>query len=297
VSLRPYLQLVRLPAVFTAMADVFLGFLLTHASLAPVGTFVLLLVASSSLYLAGMALNDVFDRERDAVERPGRPIPSGRVTVRAAVILASVLMLVGVGAAAVVGVMSLLIAVGLVGCILLYDGPLKGTPLGPVVMGGCRFLNVMLAASAVPAPWQPPQLWIAGAMGLYVVGVTWFARNEAGTSSRFDLIGSAVVVNLGFAGVVATVLLHDWPHADRIDPSTVLLLFAVVALTIDRRLFAAIASPTPGRVQNAVRTMLLTIIVIDATLVVVATASVPLGLATAALLVPALVLGRFIWVT
>ena len=30
--------------------------------------------------MAGMALNDYADREIDAVERPGRPIPSGRVT-------------------------------------------------------------------------------------------------------------------------------------------------------------------------------------------------------------------------
>ena len=39
-----------------------------------------LTAASSCLYLAGMALNDYADREVDAVERPGRPIPSGRVT-------------------------------------------------------------------------------------------------------------------------------------------------------------------------------------------------------------------------
>ena len=36
--------------------------------------------ASSCLYLAGMALNDYADREVDAVERPARPIPSGRVS-------------------------------------------------------------------------------------------------------------------------------------------------------------------------------------------------------------------------
>ena len=39
-----------------------------------------LAAASSCLYLAGMALNDYADRDVDAVERPGRPIPSGRVT-------------------------------------------------------------------------------------------------------------------------------------------------------------------------------------------------------------------------
>ncbi len=77
-SLRTYLQLMRFPAVFTAMADILLGFLLNHDSfqhdLMGLG---LLLVSSSCLYLAGMVLNDVFDREVDARERPNRPIPFG----------------------------------------------------------------------------------------------------------------------------------------------------------------------------------------------------------------------------
>ena len=77
--LRDYLQLCRFPAVFTAMADVFLGFLLVHVELSPTREFGLLLAASSCLYLAGMVFNDVFDRKVDARERPNRPIPSGRV--------------------------------------------------------------------------------------------------------------------------------------------------------------------------------------------------------------------------
>ena len=57
------------------------------------------LVASSScLYLAGMALNDYADRDVDAVERPGRPIPSGRVSPEFALGLAGALT-AGAGAA------------------------------------------------------------------------------------------------------------------------------------------------------------------------------------------------------
>ena len=56
-TFRTYLQLVRLPAVFTAMADIFLGYLLTHATLHPLSNFGLLLLASSCLYLSGMVFN------------------------------------------------------------------------------------------------------------------------------------------------------------------------------------------------------------------------------------------------
>ncbi len=294
-QLRAYLQLVRLPAVFTAMADVFLGFLLTHRTLQPAGDFALLLVSSSCLYLAGMAFNDVFDREQDTRERPNRPIPSGRITVSAAVRLGAVLMLVGVGAAAAVSLACLAVAAALVVCILLYDGVVKATPLGPVAMGGCRFLNVMLAASAGGFAFEPPQLWVAGSLAVYVAGITWFARNEAAESRRLDLVAAAVVVNLGLAGVVATVLQAEWPVETQTTPT--LFVFLVVAMTINRRLVRAVQTTAPSDVQASIRMMLLSIIVIDATLVLVATGSMPLGVATACLLVPALTVGRFVFVT
>src|SRR5579864_6868436 len=104
-----YLQLCRLPAVFSAMADIFAGYLLTHASpptLAPAATFGLLLGASSCLYLAGMVLNDVFDREVDARERPGRPIPSGRVSLTVAIGLGFALLAAGNLAALLTGAQS-----------------------------------------------------------------------------------------------------------------------------------------------------------------------------------------------
>ncbi|MCA9069833.1 MAG: UbiA family prenyltransferase, partial [Planctomycetaceae bacterium] len=142
-SLRTYLQLMRFPAVFTAMGDILLGFMLNHEMLndAP-WDLGLLLVASSCLYLAGMVLNDVFDRQVDAQERPQRPIPSGRVPVQTAATLGGLLLLAGIGAASKVGIHSLTVAGLLTACILLYDAWAKKTVLGPVVMGSCRFLNV-----------------------------------------------------------------------------------------------------------------------------------------------------------
>src|SRR6516164_10670632 len=102
-KLLAWLQLCRFAAVFTAMADICLGYLLTHESFEPARDFGLLLAASSCLYLAGMVFNDVFDREIDARERPKRPIPSGRVSVRAAAILGGILVVSGLGLAGAVG--------------------------------------------------------------------------------------------------------------------------------------------------------------------------------------------------
>jgi 4-hydroxybenzoate polyprenyltransferase len=68
-----WLQLMRLPNVFTAMADVAMGFWFTHESLSPLGQLVLLLISSSCLYTCGMILNDVYDLEQDRRERPNFP--------------------------------------------------------------------------------------------------------------------------------------------------------------------------------------------------------------------------------
>src|SRR4029077_17261174 len=95
-----YLQLCRFAAVFTAMADIFLGYLLAH----PEGfdilrDFELLLGSSSCLYLAGIVFNDVFDRQDDLLERPKRPLPSGRVSLRGAVVFGTCLIAVGLALA------------------------------------------------------------------------------------------------------------------------------------------------------------------------------------------------------
>ena len=76
-AVRAYLQLLRLPNVFTALADVAMGLLVAGGALDNWHVLVPLGIASAGLYLAGMVLNDWFDAELDARERPSRPIPSG----------------------------------------------------------------------------------------------------------------------------------------------------------------------------------------------------------------------------
>src|SRR5437867_1878949 len=127
-----YAQLVRLPNVFTALADIGMAALVSRALRAHAGAVVLLLLASSCLYCAGMVWNDYFDLEQDRRERPFRPLPSGRVTPRAAAALGAALFAAGVAFAALAGLLGegfrpapVILAVLLVLTILLYDGVLK----------------------------------------------------------------------------------------------------------------------------------------------------------------------------
>lgn len=298
-KLIPYLQLMRLPAVFSALSDIFTGYLLTWRTLEHGWySFGCLLVASAGLYLAGMVFNDVFDRKIDAVERPGRPIPSGRVPLKTAVILGSALLGIGLIAAACAGVPSLIMAGLLVAAIFAYDGLLKSTPLGPLAMGTCRFLNVMLGTSVAPVGfaelWVVPHVHVAAGLGVYIAGVTLFARQEAGTSSARGLTAGIGVVNLGFALLAAYML--NVPGQFRV-PIAVLAL-GMTALTIDRRLFAALFTDrSPGVVQTAVKTMLMSYIMLNAALVLHITGSPTYTFSVIGLLVPAFLLGRWMSIT
>jgi len=303
-----YLQLIRLPTVFTAMADIVLGYVLTHRFIAgPEGwdnpaKFFGLLVSSCCLYLAGMVFNDVFDRRQDAAERSSRPIPSGRVSLISAVVLGTVLMIAGVAAAATVTRVSLQVAGLLVVAILAYDGFLKRTPLAPIAMGLCRALNVMLGASDhefwKPFFLGPPQTYAAAFLGLYIVGVTLFARTEACTSSRWLLGFALLILDAAFGGLAW--LASSWPTGANV--SVVLALFGVIAFTLNRRAIAAIVEPSPEKVQLTVKVMLLSYVMLDATLVFwKMSESGQVGsahaLATAALVIPALLLSRLIPMT
>lgn len=295
-SLKAYLQLVRLPAVFTALADIVLGVTLVSSVRTQPVAFSCLLLSSACLYLSGMVFNDLFDRKIDQQERPERPIPSGRVPVLAALSLGGLLMVAGLAAAAVVGLNSLTIAGLLALCVLAYDGVFKPTPFGPLFMGGCRALNVLLGASLLEAAvWQPPQSWVALLLGIYVAGLTWFARNEATESRRGQLAAAMLVVDCGLLGCFW--LVNQPELSAGASSLRLMFLLAVIGILVNRRLTAAIRSPEPRTIQAAVRLMLLSLVMLDATLIYGASGDVLVTLAAIALLLPPIVIGRWLYMT
>lgn len=294
-----YAQLLRLPNVFTAFADTALAGCVGAAvypgwrSAEYLTTLALLALASGCLYLAGMVWNDVFDLAEDARDRPFRPLPSGRIAVRTAGLLAGALTLAGVALAFAAGSPGL--GVGLGVAVLLYDAWLKRTPLGPVAMAACRFLNVLLGLSAIPADAfpLPLRLLTAGVVGVYIVGVTWFARTEATESSRRHLGAAAAVIGLALA--LALVLRARVP----VEPGPGAILFPyllvgfgfLVGVPVSR----AIRTPGPREVQAAIKRCVLGLVALDA---VLATAFVGApGLAVLLLLPPALLLGKWVYST
>ncbi len=301
--MRTYAQLVRLPNVFTALADITLGGLAAWA-LAPGldfgswWSFACLLLASACLYSAGMVWNDYFDIEQDRKERPFRPLPSGRVTPRLAVQIGGGLLAAGLALAALAdwrpgswSAAPVILAGLLAAAILLYDGWLKRTWAGPVGMGMCRFLNVLLGLTVPASMARGCKLHLAAVVGLYIVGVTWFARTEARTSRKSALEAAAVVM---LAALLLALPVPVWFPPDTSSPLFPYLLVGLGFL-VGIPVWSAIARPAPAQVQAAVKRSIMGLVLLDATLATGLAGTS--GLVILVLLVPALYLGRWIYST
>jgi len=296
-----YVELVRLPNLFTAMADAAMGVLFVRTIDTGGGQLLLglLMAASALLYAGGVVLNDLFDRPVDAEERPERPIPSGRVSPAAAAWLGAELLLLGAAvawvAASLAGTLRPgLVALGLVGSVLLYDAWAKRTPLGPVVMGGCRMLNVLLGMSVAAMAWEGSHWLVAASIGLYIVGVTWFARTEADRSRRVSLVLATLVM---LAGLALLAWLPAWTDrlipALRQQPDRWQLLILLLGLLIGWRCLMAVFDPRPPLVQRAVKQGILSLVVLDAAVVFAVQGSFAAVLVLL-LLVPAVLAGMWI---
>ena len=261
-----YVELVRPANVATALGDVLAGFAV--AGLGNPRALPWLLVSTACLYAGGVVLNDVFDRNVDAVERPERPLPSGRISTGRAAALGAILLAAGVITAALGTDEAGRVAVAIAAAVLLYDGWGKNTPvLGPLNMGACRGLNLGLGMAAVPGTlavyW--PLCLIPTA---YIAGVTVLSRGEVSggrhSSSTVSLLLVAVSIAAVFFVVISTDR-HVWPA---------LAVAALFAWRVVPPFAEARQTPTPGAIRAAVKRGVLSLVLLDAAL---ATAFVGIG--------------------
>ncbi|MFE9022479.1 SCO3242 family prenyltransferase [Streptomyces sp. NPDC007808] len=172
---RAWAELLRLPAVFTVPGDALAGAAATAGR--PDRRTLLAIGSSLCLYEAGMALNDWADRAEDAMERPQRPLPSGRVHPIAAFTAACGLTGAGLALAARAGRPALAVAVPLAATVWAYDLALKHTPAGPAAMAAARALDLLLGAAATSGHTRAA-LPSAALLGTHALAVTTVSRQE-----------------------------------------------------------------------------------------------------------------------
>jgi 4-hydroxybenzoate polyprenyltransferase len=253
---RAYLELLRPANVVTALGDVLAGFAiagLRHPERLP-----WLLLGSCCLYAGGVVLNDVFDRDLDRIERPERPIPSGRVSTRSAAALGAGLLVGGVAAATMATAAAGAMALAIAATVLLYDAwGKRQAPIAPLNMAMCRALNLMLGVTAVPAALTTA--WpVAAVPLLYIYAITVLSRGEVhGGSTR--VTSSALIILMASIAVLVMVIVRvpdaAWPA---------LVLAAALSWRVVPAFVGARRHPTPATIRMAVKRGILSLVLVDA---------------------------------
>lgn len=260
-----HIRLTRPANIITAIADILAGAaisggLIFYSNATEWGSIGWLVLSTIGLYGGGVAFNDVFDAELDKVERPERPIPSGKASVKSAGVMASLLLLIGVWAAWQVSQHAAFLALSVAVLAVVYDAWGKHQSfLGPINMGLCRAGNLLLGMSLVQGAWK--EFWFIALIPLlYVAAITMVSRGEVHGKNTSALKGGAVIYAsiILFIFVVACLYNDDWWES--------LPFLVLLAAFIFPPLLKALQHQEPALIGKSVKAAVLSLIIVNATL-------------------------------
>jgi len=277
-ALAAWARLLRLPNLLTVPGDALAGFLLMYypgwgsVDLSPA---VPCAAASLLMYCAGLLWNDYFDRHRDRLERPERPIPSGAIRPMAALAAGVAAMVGGLAAAMLAGPAALAVAALLALAVLGYNLGLKRLRgLGPLTMGLCRGLSLLLGAAAIGAEPLADAVSAMARSGTaivvsffgmiaYVAAVTYLATKE----NNQQRVGNSRELP-GLAIIAWFVLLYNFAGLpNRLAPS---IIAAIAAANWALYCVGSVRAPTtPQAIQRAVGDLVRDLLLIQAALAAV----------------------------
>lgn len=256
--------------VVTAVADVLAGMAIAgyftevipgwHTTIntgIPALPIILLAISTIGLYSGGIIMNDVFDAELDAIERPERPIPSGLISKKAATIFGGIFFFIGLFAAGLYNPASQYLAAAIMISCLIYDRFLKHSALfGPLNMGLCRGLNLLLGVSIIPAAIQ--QWWFLAIVPvIYIASITMISRGEVHGGSKKMLYFAALLYML----VMLCILFFGFKQGNLLLTALFILGFAIMIFV---PLVRAMKNPIGPNIGKAVKAGVIALILMNA---------------------------------
>jgi UbiA prenyltransferase family len=254
-SAQTLLRLGRVSNLPTVWTNVIAGATIANPA-APLLDIAVVALAMTAFYVGGMYLNDFFDREIDARERPGRPIHAGDISAGAVSAIGFALLAVGTALLARFGLLTVIWGLALAAAIVLYDAWHKGNFFAPVIMGLCRALVYLGTGAAVSGDIRMALVIGAIALAAHVVGLTYAAKQE-----NLNQVG-----RLWPLAILAGPLLLALPGISGGWPVVVFGVLLCAADIVAVRLLAQRA--TPDAVPRAVSILIAAICLVDALAVV-----------------------------
>lgn len=259
-KLTGYLRLMRPANIVTAISDILAGVAISGYITQGEWEFLpilLLTLSTIGLYGGGVVMNDYFDANLDQIERPERPIPSGLIKKSEALGLGILLLLLGIIAAALFSLASAIISISIAVAALIYDKWGKHHPvLGPLNMGTCRGLNLLLGISIIPAAVSTFSI-VAIVPIVYIAAITMISRGEVHGGRKITMYTAALL----YLAVIACLVYVSWNN-DRLQYAIIFIL--LWALLIFPPLQKAIAKPEGKKIGMAVKAGVIALIVMNA---------------------------------
>jgi 4-hydroxybenzoate polyprenyltransferase len=212
----------------------------------------LILIAMTAFYVGGMYLNDFFDREIDARDRPGRPIHAGEIRAGTVSSIGFGLLATGIALMIPFGLAATIWGALLAAVIVLYDVWHKGNALSPLVMGICRALVYIATGVALAGSTSHATILGAIALASHVAGITYAAKQES-----LDRVG-----NLWPLALLALPLFVALP--DMFSGWTVVAVFLLLLTADALAIRLLVTRPVPDSVPLAVSGLIAAICLVDA---------------------------------
>lgn len=164
-KLRGYYDLSRPGNVVAAGVLTAIGALVAGGGTEHLWPVIAAVVATSLAVAAGNAINDYFDREIDATNRPDRPIPRGDIAPREALAFSLLLFAIAVALALTLPLAAIVIAVINLFALVAYTEWFKGLPgVGNLVVAGLTGSTFLFGGAAIGEPFGAVILAILAAI-------------------------------------------------------------------------------------------------------------------------------------
>ncbi len=191
-----WLRLMRIPNLFTVPGEAVVGYIFCRGDLSK-PEFIYLIAASLCFYILGLITNDIADVKEDRNSSPGRPIPSGKVSVKSASAIAILFFMLSFIFTLLINSKTFTIGLALSGTIITYNFfSARGRVFpGPFLLSLCRVLNIMLGVAAAGTYLARP-IMLAGFLIfeiLYIFGLS-VAASEETSPKKAKLIASSVII-------------------------------------------------------------------------------------------------------
>lgn len=296
-NFKDYFLLIRLPNLFTLPSNILVGFAIASSLTLTITSLVqvlLLVTISILLYCVGLVLNDLFDYNIDKKERPDRPLASGKISRKIAIVLVTIFSVIALGLSILVSVLTFGISLVLIALIFGYDTYLKNTQAGPFTIAAARMMNVMLGTSASFNNIDSfPQFVIL----VFVLTITFVYVSLIGFISKYEVQGFSeniklYLIRVVIAGIISSITLFTFIGFFKYESLIILALF----LFIMTKAVYRIQNKDSKGIQQCIQKMIMSIIVLDSTYLS-GIIGLAVGLAVLLLIAPLLIMSRKMYMT